>query len=56
MTTGIRWLRRKTTLEEEEKKASSIVLYTKARVEVERVRLGGKWLRSEEYEPNRKRG
>ncbi|KAF8464835.1 hypothetical protein BDZ91DRAFT_795322 [Kalaharituber pfeilii] len=55
MTTGIRWLRRKATLEEEGKKASSIVLYTKARVEIGRVRLGGKLLRSEGYEPNRKR-
>ncbi|KAF8458739.1 hypothetical protein BDZ91DRAFT_800157 [Kalaharituber pfeilii] len=48
-STGIRWLRKKTTLEEEGKKTSSVVLYTTTKVEIGKVRLGGRWLRTEAY-------
>ncbi|KAF8469493.1 hypothetical protein BDZ91DRAFT_792293 [Kalaharituber pfeilii] len=52
-TTGIRWLRKKTTLIDEGKKTSSVVLYLKTQREVGKVRLGGRWLRSETYEQDR---
>ncbi|KAF8456812.1 hypothetical protein BDZ91DRAFT_800905 [Kalaharituber pfeilii] len=44
-TVGIRWLRKKTLLLEEGKKTSSAVLYLEKQTELDRVRLGGKWLR-----------
>ncbi|KAF8460012.1 hypothetical protein BDZ91DRAFT_799374 [Kalaharituber pfeilii] len=54
-TTGIRWLRRETLLREEGKKTSSVVVYTQTMKEAGKVRLGGKWLRMEVYEPSRGR-
>ncbi|KAF8469752.1 hypothetical protein BDZ91DRAFT_792499 [Kalaharituber pfeilii] len=52
---GIRWLRRKTLLEEEGKKTSSVVVYVGKETEIEKVRLGGRWFRSVRYEPERGR-
>ncbi|KAF8464843.1 hypothetical protein BDZ91DRAFT_795335 [Kalaharituber pfeilii] len=54
-TTGIRWLRKETTLREEGKKTSSVVVYLETTKEAGKVRLGGKWLRTEIYEPDRGR-
>ncbi|KAF8475106.1 hypothetical protein BDZ91DRAFT_789355 [Kalaharituber pfeilii] len=54
-TVGIRWLRRKTALLEEGKMTSSVVVYLEAATGVDRVRLGGKWLRTTQYEPDRRR-
>ncbi|KAF8460015.1 hypothetical protein BDZ91DRAFT_799380 [Kalaharituber pfeilii] len=54
-TRGIRWLRKKATLLEEGKKASSVVLYLETTADVGKVRLGGGWLRAEVYEPSRGR-
>ncbi|KAF8438733.1 hypothetical protein BDZ91DRAFT_804261 [Kalaharituber pfeilii] len=54
-TRGIRWLRKKTTLMEEGKKTSSAVLYLETQKDVGKVRLGGRWLRTEVYEPDRGR-
>ncbi|KAF8461611.1 hypothetical protein BDZ91DRAFT_829588 [Kalaharituber pfeilii] len=53
--TGIRWLRNKGILNEEGKKTSSVVVYLEDMKEVERVRLGGRWLRSCQYEWDRGR-
>ncbi|KAF8460051.1 hypothetical protein BDZ91DRAFT_785532 [Kalaharituber pfeilii] len=54
-TVGIRWLRKKTTLVEEGKKSSSVVLYLEKPTEVEKVRLGGRWMRAGQYEWDRGR-
>ncbi|KAF8465978.1 hypothetical protein BDZ91DRAFT_794551 [Kalaharituber pfeilii] len=54
-TVGIRWLRKKTLLLEEGKKTSSAVLYLEKQTELDRVRLGGKWLRMSPYEQDRGR-
>ncbi|KAF8457838.1 hypothetical protein BDZ91DRAFT_852265 [Kalaharituber pfeilii] len=54
-TVGIRWLRKKTLLVEEGKKTSSIVVYLEGETSVEKVRLGGKWLRVSTYESDRGR-
>ncbi|KAF8460721.1 hypothetical protein BDZ91DRAFT_413086 [Kalaharituber pfeilii] len=54
-TVGIRWLRRKAELIEEGKKTSSIVVYLEEETEIDRVRLGGKLLRTTQYEPDRRR-
>ncbi|KAF8471099.1 hypothetical protein BDZ91DRAFT_791303 [Kalaharituber pfeilii] len=54
-TVGIRWLRRKTALLEEGKMTSSVVVYLEAATGVDRVRLGGKWLRTTQYEPDKRR-
>ncbi|KAF8452952.1 hypothetical protein BDZ91DRAFT_809209 [Kalaharituber pfeilii] len=54
-TVGIRWLRSKTRLVEEGKKTSSVVLYLEKMIEVEKVRLGGRWLRVDQYEWDRGR-
>ncbi|KAF8458774.1 hypothetical protein BDZ91DRAFT_742604 [Kalaharituber pfeilii] len=54
-TVGIRWLRRKATLIEEGKKTSSEVVYLEENIEIERVRLRGKWLRVTQYESDRRR-
>ncbi|KAF8453396.1 hypothetical protein BDZ91DRAFT_768216 [Kalaharituber pfeilii] len=53
-TAGIRWLRNKETLQEEGKKTSSVVLYLEEDIlEMDRVRLGGRWLRACRYEWDR---
>ncbi|KAF8451622.1 hypothetical protein BDZ91DRAFT_802642 [Kalaharituber pfeilii] len=52
---GIRWLRRRTILEEEGKKTSSVVVYLGKEMDVEKVRLSGRWLRSVRYETERGR-
>ncbi|KAF8448626.1 hypothetical protein BDZ91DRAFT_803033 [Kalaharituber pfeilii] len=52
---GIRWLRKRTTLVEEGKKTSSAVVYLEKETDVGRVRLGGRWLRSVRYESERGR-
>ncbi|KAF8463054.1 hypothetical protein BDZ91DRAFT_796544 [Kalaharituber pfeilii] len=54
-TVGIRWLRRKTALIEEGKKTSSVLVYLEAATDIDRVRLGGKLLRTTQYEPDRRR-
>ncbi|KAF8462031.1 hypothetical protein BDZ91DRAFT_797566 [Kalaharituber pfeilii] len=54
-TTGIRWLRKKDTLVNEGKKTSSAVVYLENTTEVGRVRLGGRWLRVDQYEWDRGR-
>ncbi|KAF8461607.1 hypothetical protein BDZ91DRAFT_784806 [Kalaharituber pfeilii] len=54
-TVGIRWLTRKAALLEEGKMTSSVVVYLEAATDVDRVRLGGKWLRTTQYEPDRRR-
>ncbi|KAF8462607.1 hypothetical protein BDZ91DRAFT_765154 [Kalaharituber pfeilii] len=54
-TVGIRWLRPKTRLVEEGKKTSSVVVYLEEPTEVEKVRLGGRWLRADQYEWDRGR-
>ncbi|KAF8464234.1 hypothetical protein BDZ91DRAFT_795765 [Kalaharituber pfeilii] len=54
-TVGIRWLRRKAELVEEGKKTSSVVVYLEEETEIHRVRLGGKLLRTTQYEPDRRR-
>ncbi|KAF8468243.1 hypothetical protein BDZ91DRAFT_793111 [Kalaharituber pfeilii] len=54
-TVGIRWLRKKTLLLEEGKKTSSVVVYLEEHTEIDRVRLGGKWLRTSPYEQDRRR-
>ncbi|KAF8469998.1 hypothetical protein BDZ91DRAFT_791989 [Kalaharituber pfeilii] len=53
-TTGIRWLR-KDTLVNEGKKTSSAVVYLVKTIEVGRVRLGGRWLPVNQYEWDRGR-
>ncbi|KAF8469945.1 hypothetical protein BDZ91DRAFT_761289 [Kalaharituber pfeilii] len=53
--TGIRWLIKKTTLREEGKKTSSLVVYLEDTVQADWVRLGGKWLRACKYEWDRGR-
>ncbi|KAF8454865.1 hypothetical protein BDZ91DRAFT_801571 [Kalaharituber pfeilii] len=52
---GIRWLRKKTTLVEEGKKTSSAVVYLEKETEAGRVRLGRRWLRWDRYESERGR-
>ncbi|KAF8459748.1 hypothetical protein BDZ91DRAFT_741414 [Kalaharituber pfeilii] len=53
-TAGIRWLRNKKTLQEEGKKTSSVVVvYLGEDKEMDRVRLGGRWLRACRYEWDR---
>ncbi|KAF8455425.1 hypothetical protein BDZ91DRAFT_801379 [Kalaharituber pfeilii] len=52
---GIRWLRKRTILEEEGKKTSSVVVYLGKETEVEKVRLSGRWFRSVRYESERGR-
>ncbi|KAF8471103.1 hypothetical protein BDZ91DRAFT_838582 [Kalaharituber pfeilii] len=47
--TGIRWLRKKDTLVNEGKTTSSAVVYLEKTTEVGRVRLGGRWLRVDQY-------
>ncbi|KAF8464853.1 hypothetical protein BDZ91DRAFT_763872 [Kalaharituber pfeilii] len=54
-TVGIRWLRRKTILVEEGKKTSSVVVYLEKPIEVGKVRLGGRWLKADQYERDRGR-
>ncbi|KAF8454879.1 hypothetical protein BDZ91DRAFT_801585 [Kalaharituber pfeilii] len=54
-TVGIRWLRRKTELLAEGKKTSSVVVYLEEEKEIDRVRLGGRLLRTTQYEPDRRR-
>ncbi|KAF8445140.1 hypothetical protein BDZ91DRAFT_754035 [Kalaharituber pfeilii] len=53
-TTRIRWLRRKTLLLEEGKKTSSAVVYLEKEVQIQRVRLGGKWWKAYRYESERR--
>ncbi|KAF8465045.1 hypothetical protein BDZ91DRAFT_795192 [Kalaharituber pfeilii] len=54
-TTGISWLRKKTILLEEGKKTSSAVVYLETQKDIGKVKLGGKWLRTSEYEQDRGR-
>ncbi|KAF8454270.1 hypothetical protein BDZ91DRAFT_786594 [Kalaharituber pfeilii] len=54
-TTGIRWLRKKDTLVNEGKTTSSAVVYLENHTDVGRVRLGGRWLRVDQYEWDRGR-
>ncbi|KAF8471062.1 hypothetical protein BDZ91DRAFT_846728 [Kalaharituber pfeilii] len=54
-TVGIRWLRRKAELVGEGKKTSSVVVYLEEEREIDRVRLGGKLLRTTQYELDRRR-
>ncbi|KAF8445138.1 hypothetical protein BDZ91DRAFT_754019 [Kalaharituber pfeilii] len=53
--TGIRWLRKKSILLEEGKKASSVVVYLETPTETGKVRLGGRWLNTSVYETDRGR-
>ncbi|KAF8456833.1 hypothetical protein BDZ91DRAFT_800943 [Kalaharituber pfeilii] len=53
--TGIRWLRKKTILLEEGKKTSSVVVYLETPTEIGKVRLGGRWLKTNVYETDRGR-
>ncbi|KAF8458744.1 hypothetical protein BDZ91DRAFT_742932, partial [Kalaharituber pfeilii] len=52
-TAGIRWLRSKKTLQEEGKQTSSVVVYLEEDKVMDRVRLGGRWLRACRYEWDR---
>ncbi|KAF8475511.1 hypothetical protein BDZ91DRAFT_788206 [Kalaharituber pfeilii] len=52
---GIRWLRKRKLLEEEGKKTSSVVIYLEKEVDVEKVRLSGRWHKSARYESERGR-
>ncbi|KAF8463064.1 hypothetical protein BDZ91DRAFT_796569 [Kalaharituber pfeilii] len=54
-TVGVRWLRQKARLVEEGKKTSSVVVYLEKSIEVEKVRLGGRWMRVDQYEWDRGR-
>ncbi|KAF8476773.1 hypothetical protein BDZ91DRAFT_843548 [Kalaharituber pfeilii] len=54
-TVGIRWLRKKSVLLEEGKKTSLVVVYLEDNTDIDRVRLGGKWLRISPYEQDRGR-
>ncbi|KAF8457839.1 hypothetical protein BDZ91DRAFT_785927 [Kalaharituber pfeilii] len=49
---GIRWLRKKDT---EGKKTSSVVVYLEDPQDIDRVRLGGRWLKASQYEAERGR-
>ncbi|KAF8460155.1 hypothetical protein BDZ91DRAFT_726399, partial [Kalaharituber pfeilii] len=53
---GVRWLRRKDLLVGEGKKTSSVVVFLEDQQDVDRVRLGGRWLRASRYEADRGRG
>ncbi|KAF8460756.1 hypothetical protein BDZ91DRAFT_798635 [Kalaharituber pfeilii] len=53
--TGVRWLRKRTLLEEEGKKTSSVVLYLEKETDVGKVKLSGRWLRTTRYESERGR-
>ncbi|KAF8461495.1 hypothetical protein BDZ91DRAFT_797953 [Kalaharituber pfeilii] len=52
---GIRWLRKRNLLEEAGKTTSSVVVYLEKEVDVEKVRLSGRWHRSARYESERGR-
>ncbi|KAF8446574.1 hypothetical protein BDZ91DRAFT_787135 [Kalaharituber pfeilii] len=52
---GIRWLRKRNLLEEAGKTTSSVVVYLEKEVDVEKVRLSGRWHRSARYESERRR-
>ncbi|KAF8454102.1 hypothetical protein BDZ91DRAFT_768025 [Kalaharituber pfeilii] len=52
---GIRWLRKRDVLEEEGKKTSSVVIYLGKEMDVEKVRLSGRWHKSVRYESERGR-
>ncbi|KAF8466877.1 hypothetical protein BDZ91DRAFT_724254 [Kalaharituber pfeilii] len=53
---GIRWLRKETTLIEEGKQTSSVVVvYLERPTEIDKVRLGGRWLKACRYEWDRGR-
>ncbi|KAF8461747.1 hypothetical protein BDZ91DRAFT_797815 [Kalaharituber pfeilii] len=54
-TVGIRWLKKKTMLVDEGKKTRSVVVYLENTFEGGRVRLGGRWLRTDQYERDRGR-
>ncbi|KAF8469952.1 hypothetical protein BDZ91DRAFT_791911 [Kalaharituber pfeilii] len=51
---GIRWLRKKSLLEEG-KQTSSVVLYLEKEVAIEKVRLSGRWHKCARYESERGR-
>ncbi|KAF8459262.1 hypothetical protein BDZ91DRAFT_799909 [Kalaharituber pfeilii] len=52
---GIRWLRKKDILIGEGKKTSSVVVYLEDQQEIDKVRLGGRWLKASQYEAERGR-
>ncbi|KAF8457371.1 hypothetical protein BDZ91DRAFT_786027 [Kalaharituber pfeilii] len=52
---GIRWLRKRNLLEEAGKTTSSVAVYLEKEVDVEKVRLSGRWHRSARYESERRR-
>ncbi|KAF8443465.1 hypothetical protein BDZ91DRAFT_803910 [Kalaharituber pfeilii] len=52
---GVRWLRKKAILKEEGKKTSSVVAYLETETKADKVKLGGRWLRTSVYEPDRGR-
>ncbi|KAF8446685.1 hypothetical protein BDZ91DRAFT_853677 [Kalaharituber pfeilii] len=52
---GIRWLRKRNLLEEAGKTTSSVVVYLQKEVDVEKVRLSGRWHRSARHESERRR-
>ncbi|KAF8474097.1 hypothetical protein BDZ91DRAFT_789687 [Kalaharituber pfeilii] len=52
---GIRWLRKKDTLIGEGKKTSSVVVYLEDQQDIDKVRLGGRWLKASQYEAERGR-
>ncbi|KAF8434211.1 hypothetical protein BDZ91DRAFT_787341, partial [Kalaharituber pfeilii] len=51
---GICWLRKRNLLEEAGKTTSSVVVYLEKEVDVEKVRLSGRWHRSAQYESERR--
>ncbi|KAF8457069.1 hypothetical protein BDZ91DRAFT_800818 [Kalaharituber pfeilii] len=55
MIRGVRWLRKKAILEEEGKKTSSVVAYLETETKADKVKLGGRWLRTSVYETDRGR-
>ncbi|KAF8440632.1 hypothetical protein BDZ91DRAFT_804153 [Kalaharituber pfeilii] len=55
MIRGVRWLRKKAILKEEGKKTSSVVAYLETETKADKVKLGGRWLRTSVYEPDRGR-
>ncbi|KAF8462849.1 hypothetical protein BDZ91DRAFT_796877 [Kalaharituber pfeilii] len=53
--TAVILLSRKAELIDEGKKTSSVVVYLEEETDIDRVRLGGKFLRTTQYEPDRRR-